>query len=271
MVDVVLLLASLGLLGLATYLGVKLSVDPLETKQQRRLHKKVFIGILVFGAVITLTQQWRNSVEQASLRRELSELKGKTEQTNAGVKRIEERTKAPPQVTVTTPPSIVNVSPPAPVSPAITPRARLEVLNQEVLPVVAGKPVQVNIFLKNTEPVEFEMRSYGAVGIIPVPLEINQQRSFEDQLNEVVSRDEKKAQAGHRVAGSTSRAVWFTLTGPVMSEEAVERFKAGTLALFFLGRVVYTDRAGEHRTGYCAFNQGNPTVFFPCTRFNVSD
>jgi len=273
MVNFFLVIASLALQALATFLGVKLAVDPLETLQQRRTYKKAFIVILVIGVGITLAQEWRNSVEQTALRSELTKLRDTVDETAKGVQNIEDQTKQPPNITVTTPAPVVNVLPLAPTPPTETkaPRARVEIFNYELLPVTANRPVQVNVFARNTEPVGFEMRRYAAVGIIPAPLEMEQRQDFEDQLRKFVDDDQTKEQIGHQVAGTTSRAIWFTLDGPVLSEDAVERFKAGTLAVFFMGRIVYTDQRGKHTTTFCSFNQGNPKVFFQCTRFNTSD
>jgi hypothetical protein len=263
--DYALLIASLGLQGLATYLGVKLSVDPLETLEQRRRYKIAFLVILVFGAGITIAQQVINNRSQAKLQEELKGIR-------SSVSNVEQQTKQPPSVVVTTTPPVVNVVSPEPLTPKPTvKRARLEVYDVAVLPVQANRPVLVNVYARNTEPVGFQLRRYGAVGFIPSPLDHEKQRDFEGQLRKLVDDAKKEKQDGHQVAGSTARGIWFTLDGPVLSEEGVRRFQAGELAIFFTGDIVYTDSAGVHTTSFCSFNQGNPKVYFQCSRFNTSN
>jgi len=105
--QITITLLSSGLQAMLAYWGYKLTVDPIETPQQRRWYRAGFIIIGIAGVALTVTQQWLSGREQA-------ELLAKIDGVGTGVEQVRAQTQQPPSVTVNVPP--IQVLTPAPPS-----------------------------------------------------------------------------------------------------------------------------------------------------------
>ena len=127
--DILLTLLSGGLQALIAYWGYKLTVDPIETPQQRRWYRAGFITIGVVGVALTVTQQWLNGREQA-------ELLAKIDGLGTGVEQVRSQTQQPPTVTVNLPQPLVQLlpAPTAPPRPGNGSAAKVSATNQPPAP-----------------------------------------------------------------------------------------------------------------------------------------
>ena len=144
-------------------------------------------------------------------------------------------------------------------------------MKYEMHAVTVGSPVQMNVYVRNTERVSATLVRYDAVALETWPVGRRHAPEVEQKLHDGLTELERKKEAvTHQLAGA-SPDMWFTLTGPIMTEERVSQFKAGTLAVFFMARMVYADAAGTHITEMCVYNTGDPRVILQCTRFNTAN
>ena len=147
--DVLLFVVGLVLQAISTWFGVKLSVDPLETQEQRKRYKWYFIAILGVGLPLSSVQQWRSSNEENALRAELATIREATKQTSKSVDIVAQQTKVPPSVTVNTAPPVVHVLPPPAPLPSVAP-PDLSLSTATAKPVDGGIEITVALVNRGT-------------------------------------------------------------------------------------------------------------------------
>jgi hypothetical protein len=147
-------------------------------------------------------------------------------------------------------------------------RAHLTVSRYEISPPVNGNPSYFTVFVRNDGAIGGEMKGGGSFYFLPGPLpRVNEQRDFEDKAFEAMLKQQPwKASPALRI-GSKSE---IYVSPMVLKTDAAttEKLQSGEIAILLLGRIVYSDRQGEHHTDYCLLTQNFQRPFMMCQQHN---
>jgi hypothetical protein len=153
----------------------------------------------------------------------------------------------------------------------VPPRAQLRVNGFEILRPVAGRPIQVNVFFENRTDVRADLRVFHVSAVREYPATAAEHAKLEQELQAGLK---KIVEQGRKVDFHVSpgqRGLWYTINGAGVTPEWVQKFADRKQAVFFAGQFVYTDRAGDHSTKFCAYGDGRRGVILLCKTGNDED
>jgi hypothetical protein len=147
-------------------------------------------------------------------------------------------------------------------------RAHLMVYRYDISPPLNGNPAYFNVFVRNEGELDGEMRIGGNILFILGPVPSPEQRGkFEDNAFEAMLKT-----GAYKTAPSlqvpAKNETYMSLNVPPADAETYVKLQNGGAAVLLTGRMIYTDKNGEHHTDFCLLVQKFQRPFIMCQRHN---
>jgi len=126
----------------------------------------------------------------------------------------------------------------------------------ELLPLVDGKPILVNVVVNNLTSSAMAVKAYDVTAILDSPGDVEEEIRREDELFNSLTKALKEVKAISTDIPPSPPSSLLTLQGPALSSERKERLGRGQMTFYFLGALVHSGGT----TFYCNYTQDDGVI-----------
>jgi hypothetical protein len=150
------------------------------------------------------------------------------------------------------------------------PSSDLRVVDGQMHPLEAGKPVGLNIHVTNDGTQTIHANIFDAISITGPISTMAEEGKTQDEKWDVLRKFVERADP-ESSAYPPKALNWRTITDPraILTQEQVNALQSGSgaFAVRFMSAMQYTDQTGEHETDYCVMVQ-KFDVLYSCMQHN---